>query len=130
MATIEETFKIAANTKFAVLARALADNAPESAAHRAALEELMLQRRIEHQRRSKQEMLATLGRMIADASLQGRDRAALLADVAAVRHAEKTGEPLETLRNSLGEFAAPAQSISGSTREKLQELRQTIRGRR
>ena len=107
MATIEEQYKLAANTRFAVLARALADNDPGSATHEMALSELALQRRIEYERRSRQEMLATLGRMIGDALLKNQDTEPLLHDLRVVRHSERTGEPLAELRNSLGQFAAP-----------------------
>jgi hypothetical protein len=79
MATIEEQYKLAANTRFAVLARALADNDPGSAAHKMALSELALQRSIEYERRSRQEMLATLGRMIGDALLKNQDHRAAAA---------------------------------------------------
>jgi hypothetical protein len=123
MATIEESYKLAANTRFVVLARKLADAERGSDEYRSTLLHLAAARRIEYQKRSKQEMLGALGRMIGDAVLQGREVDELLADVEAVRHSERTGEPLEVLRNSLGEFAAPAADVDRDALLNMQRSR-------
>lgn len=88
MATLAEQTKMAKNTRFATLGRAVAD------AHRAGrdtsllTQELMLLRKQEHQVSDRQIAFAGLARQIGDAVGQGRDISDLLERMAKLRQQE------------------------------------------
>jgi len=91
MSTLAEQTKIAKNTRFATLGRAVAD------AHRAGLDtklllaELATLRAQEHQVSDRQVAFAGLARQLGDAHSTGKETAELLARIAALRAVEVCG---------------------------------------
>lgn len=84
----EEATKIAKETKFAALGRAIADAAHRSEATRHLIAEAETLRRIEQNSADRQMQFAALTRQVGDAAASGRDTAPLLARLTALRRLE------------------------------------------
>ncbi len=84
----EEATKIARETRFAVLGRAIADALRAGDPAQALIDEATLRRRQEQDSAAKEQRFAALARQIGDANRNGKDLGPLLARAAALRAAE------------------------------------------
>ncbi len=91
MASAEETYKIAANTRFAVLGRALADARSAGQSIAGIVAQLAELRKAEHQKQGFVVRIAALARQIGDASGGGQDTTPLLDELDTVVSEERHG---------------------------------------
>ena len=84
----EEATKIANETKFAVLGRAIADAHATGAETKRLISEAMTLRYIEQQQTDKEIAFAGITRQIGDAARNGKDTRALLERIVSLRRAE------------------------------------------
>ena len=103
MATVEETYKLAANTRFAVLGRALVDARHDHRSRASIVEQLASLRLAEHERQGFVVRIAALARQVGDAARSGADLGPLLAELMAVVDAERHGHIPEEQRVAMRE---------------------------
>lgn len=93
MATIEETHKLAKNTRFAILTREAADAALTGQDVEHVLAELDAVRLHELQSSQRLTEFAAIGRQLGDAHRAGRDTSDLLRAAVSLRRLELHGQP-------------------------------------
>lgn len=92
MNNLEESTKLAKETQWATLGRAIADAMACGRSIEHLIEQAEILRRIEQQSADRETQFAALARQIGDAARKGRNPAPLLERLRQLRHFELTGE--------------------------------------
>lgn len=94
MATVEETYKISKDTRFAVLGRAVADAALAGQSTLRLIEELEQLRHHEQDSADRETRFAAFARQLGDAARTDKDTTTLINRLRALRRHELTGQPI------------------------------------